>query len=75
MKYIILIISLVAVAFGYSQFCVGFKDGFKEGYCYDRSLGCIAPQAPNCPIPRIGEDTYSGGWARGWMAGVRRSQR
>lgn len=55
-----------------SNFCRGFNDGYKEGYCYDR-YGCIAPIPPVCPVLEVGEriDSYKDGYNRGFKTGLR----
>ena len=46
---------LTFVAFGqYNDYDRGFKNGYKEGYCYN-DFGCISPIPPITPIPLIGE--------------------
>lgn len=54
-----------------TNYCRGFSDGYKEGYCYDR-FGCIAPIPPVCPILEIGEsqDSYKDGYNRGFKTGL-----
>lgn len=59
---------LTFVAFGqYNDYDRGFKNGYKEGYCYN-DFGCIAPIPPITPIPLIGEsnDNYQDGYNRGF---------
>jgi hypothetical protein len=55
-----------------SQFCRGFNDGYKEGYCYDR-YGCISPIPPICPMLEIGErqDSYKDGYNRGFKTALK----
>jgi hypothetical protein len=52
----------------------GFKAGFKKGYCYEQSYGCIAPTPPVTPTPRIGESysSYTDGYNRGFEVGRNR---
>ena len=52
-----------------SSFCAGFSQGYKEGYCHGK-WSCIAPIPPICPIPKIGEDNYTGGYNRGFLMGL-----
>ena len=58
MKKIILL-SIISF-FGYSQetFGDGYKVGYKEGYCFEKTIGCITPLAPMSPMAPIGKDTY-----------------
>lgn len=52
-----------------SSYCIGWEDGWADGYCYNKYY-CIAPLAPLCPIRRINEeDSYRGGYQRGFVAG------
>ena len=51
-----------------TDFCKGWKDGYKEGYCYGK-YGCVSPVAPVCPVPNVGEDNYKGGYNRGFLKG------
>lgn len=54
-----------------SGFAKGFEVGYKEGWCYDRGVGCIPPIPPIAPIPKIGEDmnSYQDGYRRGFTMG------
>jgi len=63
------------VAFGQSDYDRGFKNGYKEGYCYN-DFGCIAPIPPITPIPLIGEsyDNYQDGYNRGFKRGLEDKQ-
>jgi hypothetical protein len=65
----VLLFTVSASAFG-SAFCEGWEDGYKVGYCYRQTYGCIQPIPPICPIPRTGEDNYQGGYNRGLLAGL-----
>ena len=53
----------------YTLFCDGWRSGYVAGYCY-RQYGCIEPIVPICPLPRIGEDNYEGGYNRGFLQGL-----
>jgi hypothetical protein len=50
----------------------GFGKGFKEGYCYNQSITCIAPLTPNCPLPRVNENenNFTDGYNRGFQTGL-----
>lgn len=59
-----------------SPFCEGFEDGYEYGYCYDLKTEqpdpfCIEPIPPLCPLPGLNENTYEGGYARGFLRGIR----
>lgn len=67
---------LTLVAFGqYNDYDRGFKNGYKEGYCYN-DFGCISPIPPITPIPLIGEsnDNYQDGYNRGFKRGLEDKQ-
>lgn len=67
---------LTFVAFGqYNNYDSGFKNGYKEGYCYN-DYGCIPPIPPITPIPLIGEsnDNYQDGYNRGFKMGLENKQ-
>lgn len=48
----------------------GWEQGYKDGWCYGRGYGCIDPIVPICPIARIGEDNYKGGYNRAFLQGL-----
>jgi hypothetical protein len=65
------------VAFGQSNFDIGFKDGFKRGYCYSNNSSsyiCTPPLPPLPPLPQINEsrDNYYDGYYRGIKSGEER---
>lgn len=62
--------SLVALA--QSDFDRGFKNGYKEGFCFDREIGCIEPLPPLTPLPRSNENlnSYTDGYNRGFQIGL-----
>ena len=54
----------------YSQtFDEGYKNGYKEGFCFDKSIGCPSPIAPIAPIPPVGKNTYQDGYNIGFTEG------
>jgi hypothetical protein len=62
------------VAFGQSNFDIGFKDGFKKGYCYSNNQSsyiCTPPIPPLPPLPQINEKStsYQDGYNRGFLYG------
>ena len=71
-KFLIFVAVFVTFSFaGYGgSFCSGWEDGYAAGYCY-QDYSCLAPLVPLCPLPRLGEDTYQGGYNRGFIAGMR----
>jgi hypothetical protein len=65
------------VAFGQSNFDIGFKEGFKRGYCYSNNSSsyiCTPPLPPLPPLPQINEsrDNYYDGYYRGIKSGEAR---
>jgi hypothetical protein len=66
----LLITSLIYSQNNYSQ---GYKEGFPIGYCYNQSIGCIAPITPIVPIPNIGEsyNNFLDGYNRGLLDGIK----
>lgn len=68
MKTALFIIAMTAATMA-SGFCEGWRAGYKAGYCYGEYY-CIAPIAPLCPIPDIGERSYMDGYERGFLVGM-----
>jgi len=58
-----------------SDFCDGWEDGFCEGWRDVRGQLTLCPITPICPLPEIGQDSYRGGYNRGFKAGSRYAQR
>ncbi len=58
-----LIISLVLEA-STDEYKQGFKDGYRQGWCYQQGLSCVSPIPPLAPLARINEDNYQGGYNR-----------
>ena len=52
------------------DYCDGWNDGYKSGWCYGRGYGCLEPLVPLCPLPRLGEDGYKAGYNRGFLQGI-----
>lgn len=63
----ILVLGLLATpAFaGYDDFCSGFEEGYKAGWCEGSSV-CMEPMVPMCPMAPIGRDNFQGGYAVGF---------
>lgn len=61
-------------AFAQSNFDLGFKAGFKSGYCYSSqsSVYCTPPLTPLTPLPKISESSsnYQDGYNRGFLYGT-----
>lgn len=58
-----------------NDFCNGWEDGYCEGWKDVKGQYSICPITPICPIPEIGQDTYRGGYNRGFKAGSRAAQK
>lgn len=54
-----------------SDFCNGWEDGYCEGWKDVKGQFAICPITPICPIPEIGQDSYRGGYNRGFKEGMR----
>lgn len=74
---IIIVIFNIYGLFAQTQFDKGFADGFKNGYCQDQGVGCIAPIAPIAPIPTVYENSnsYKDGYNRGFQVGLQKQQK
>ncbi len=65
-----------AFILGQSNFDKGYKEGFKEGYCYEAKKAegaCYTPMVPiSSPLPDVNEywDNYSDGYKRGYKDGL-----
>ena len=57
-----------------SDFCEGWKDGYCEGWKDVKGQFAICPLTPLCPLPGIGEDSYRGGYNKGFKAGMRAAE-
>jgi hypothetical protein len=55
-----------------TDFDKGFKTGFKEGFCFDKGIACIAPIPPLTPLLRVNENlnSYTDGYNRGFQIGL-----
>ena len=60
---------LLLFATASTDFCDGWKEGYKEGWCFDVNFGCMPPPPPLCPLPDVGRDTYKDGYNRGFLQG------
>lgn len=71
-KFILLILFISSLTFAQTNYDRGFQIGYKNGYCYNKGIGCLPPIPPITPIPRIGEDSYSyqDGYNRGFETGL-----
>lgn len=75
-SFYVLIVMLVFnfIAFGQSNFNIGFKKGFENGYCYSNNQSgyyCNPPVPPLPPLPQISEssNSYQDGYNRGFLYG------
>lgn len=60
-----------------SDFDKGFKIGFKEGFCFDKGITCIAPTPPLTPLLKVNENlnSYTDGYNRGFQIGLEAQKR
>jgi hypothetical protein len=65
---ILLIVLSYFIVSDYSQ---GFEDGHCEGFKSIRGQFTVCPVAPVAPVPKVGEDTYRGGYNAGFLRGRR----
>lgn len=73
MKSIIFTFIFISFSFivkAQSEFSKGFKEGYKAGYCYQKT-GCTAPMTPIAPTPTYPEksSSYQDGYNRGFTDG------
>ncbi len=54
-----------------TDFCDGWEDGYCEGWKDVKGQLAICPITPICPIPEIGQNSYRGGYNRGFKAGMK----
>jgi hypothetical protein len=71
---LICFIAFSFVAKGQTNFDIGFKEGFKNGYCYSNNQSgyyCNPPLPPLPPLPQISEssNSYQDGYNRGFLYG------
>src|SRR5690554_3805782 len=69
---LILLIFSANFLFAQTQFVNGFNNGYKKGFCHDKGVGCIEPNPPIAPNPKIGESSnnYNDGYNRGFQLGL-----
>jgi len=74
-KLFIMIIFTIMFAFAMSKAYIdGWKAGYQQGWKYIRGRHSYAPYAPYPTYPRYGEDTYNGGYNRGFIKGMTDAQ-
>jgi len=77
MKALIILLAIISLSFTISNdsnYCKGWEDGYCEGWKDVKGQFAICPVTPVCPIPAVGQDTYKGGYNRGFKAGMRAAQ-
>jgi hypothetical protein len=78
-KFILFFFLFLSSLFSFSQtnFDKGFYNGFKEGYCHDKGIGCLEPIPPIAPVPKIAEDSndYMDGYNRGFKEGIEKRKK
>ena len=75
MKTILIVVALCLVAWTTdvgTNFCDGWEDGYKAGWCYQQGPGCYEPYVPYCPYPNYKEssDSYEDGYNRGFVTAL-----
>jgi hypothetical protein len=68
---VIFLICLPFVALAGGDFSDGYKRGFEEGYKYVMGQIVLPPLAPLPPLPRLGEDSFFGGYNVDFIDGVK----
>lgn len=69
-KLFFILLFVPAIVMGYQdQFCDGYEAGYKAGWCYGK-YSCLEPLTPLCPLARLGEDSFEGGYNRGFLDGL-----
>lgn len=58
-----------------NDFCDGWEDGYCQGWKDVKGQMAMCPMTPMCPMPEMGQDTYIGGYNRGFKAGSRAAQK
>lgn len=58
-----------ATAASASAFCAGFEAGWKAAF---RNAGKLEQLTPLCPLPKLGQDTFEGGYQTGMLMALAR---
>lgn len=65
----IMLTATLSVSAQNPDYCDGFNDGYKDGFCY-ADPWCIPPLVPMCPWREFVEPaTYKAGYQRGFLEG------
>src|ERR1035437_8933631 len=72
---LIILFVLGGQIFCQTNYSLGYSDGYKVGYCYNRGVNCVPPVVPVTPVSRVGEslDSYFDGYNRGLLVGANAS--
>lgn len=68
-KIILLVLIGITLVSTYTDFCEGYRIGYKQGYCYGEQF-CLSPLTPLCPLPDLGERGFQDGYNRGFLDGL-----
>jgi len=58
-----------------SDFCEGWEEGYCEGWKDVKGQLALCPLTPLCPLPKLGQDSYKGGYNRGFKAGMKAARK
>lgn len=74
--FIIILSSIFSSSYSQSEFARGYNVGYKQGYCYQKGVGCISAIPPIAPMPNLNESSfsYSDGYNRGFLDGNNNSK-
>lgn len=64
-----LALSMYGCCYGQSDFCQGWNNGYRQGWCYGQGHGCTASYAPPCPPTDYNGSDYTTGYNRGFTQG------
>ena len=71
MKTLLIIIATFIISTSTSDYCDGWKVGYEEGWCYEQLSTCLSPLTPLCPLPELNKNTYTDGYNRGFVTGLK----
>lgn len=69
-KLILLLVVIMLSAFGQSDYCQGWRNGYCAGWKYVKGQLSVCPVTPVCPGSSVGCNTYSCGYGDGFNRGA-----